>query len=138
MATQSPSLPSLCHECCKITFAMLYCGFESALTYQQTIESGKTCKLCRLVVCSFGRLQNGSNAYEIDQNYDASIPLLKISAAVHRHSVPSIAARALGPIMDSMAEPPRYLSWERHKHMPGICGSFGGGTTIQLAAPEGC
>ncbi|KAF8858358.1 HET-domain-containing protein [Acephala macrosclerotiorum] len=38
--------------------------------------------------------------------------------------------------MDSMAEPPRYLSWQRHEGMPGTCGSFGSGTTIQLAAPE--
>lgn len=88
------------------------------------------------MVCTFARLQIGTDCYEIDSNYDGSITQLKQSRSVLRHDLPS-NARNLGFIMESMVPPPLHLKWVRRGYMPGLCGSFGDGSTIQVSAPEG-
>src|SRR4051812_7023945 len=90
----------LCSACSAITFEMLVNGFEHSLTYEHTIESGKKCKFCRLMVCSFGRLQVNANAYEVETDYESFVPKLKKSAAVQRHS--HLGYMYSNPIMELM------------------------------------
>jgi hypothetical protein len=136
MSAQNAELSNICTACSGITLEMLHSGFQHCLTYQQTIESGRTCRLCRLMVCTFARLQIGSNCYDVDQSYEASVQLLKQSKSVLRHALPS-NARNLGVVMESMIDPPLHLAWKRHETMPELCGTFGDGATIQVSAPEG-
>jgi hypothetical protein len=88
------------------------------------------------MVCTLARLQTASNCYDVNQSYNDYVALLKQSKSVLRHDLPS-SARKLGFIMESMVEPPRNLVWKRHEGIPGLCGSFGEGATIQISAPEG-
>ena len=116
---------------------MVLVGFEHPLTYHQAIESGRNCRFCRLMVCSYARLQVKSNAYEVEQNYESFIPRLKQSPGVFRSCVLRGASQEPIPVMETLVEPPERLSWERHADWDGVYGKFGDGCTIQVSAPEG-
>jgi hypothetical protein len=138
ISASQPIKPSeLCSVCRNITLEMLFVGFEHPLTYEQAIESGRSCRFCRLMVCSYARLQVHANAYEVERNYESFIRLLKQSGAVFRHQLPRSAWQELGHIMETLVEPPKQFCWDRHEQWDGVYGTFSDGCTIQVSAPEG-
>lgn len=67
-------LSTLCPTCSLITYEMFQAGFEHQLTYRKTIESGKSCTLCRLMICPIGKLQvldDEADLYDLERNYDS-------------------------------------------------------------------
>jgi hypothetical protein len=138
-ATAAPALATqertpLCTACESITLEQLCKGFEHPLAYKDAIESGKTCSFCRLMVCTFARLQVRGNAYEVDANYDFFVPELGSNKMVQQ--VQKLSSNANIPFQ-IMKKVPKYLTWERLQTMPGLCGCFNDGGTIQISAPEG-
>lgn len=127
----------LCSFCRNITLEMLFVGFEHALTYEQAIRSGRSCKLCRLMVCSYACLQVHANAYEVERNYESFLPQLEHSGAVFRHRLPRSAWQDLGFVMETLVKPPNHLWWDRLELWDGVYGTFSDGCTIQVSAPEG-
>lgn len=138
LSALSPLEPSdICSACKRITLEMIFTGFEHSLTYKQTIESGRYCRLCRLMVCSYARLQVHFNAYQAEQNYESLIPQLNRLRAVFRNSLAGTARRELGPIKEDLVEPPEHLRWAVHEHWQRVNGCFSDGCTIQVSAQEG-
>jgi hypothetical protein len=126
----------LCSTCSNITFTMLLFGFEHPLPYSEAIESGRNCKFCRLMVCSYARLQVFANAYEVERDYEAFIPKLKASLAVSRHQVQPNNDNPNG-LREELITSPAHMCWNRHKDWNGLYGHFSDGCTIQISAPEG-
>jgi hypothetical protein len=135
--SSSTTSSSLCWGCSMVTLADLVHGYVHPLPYRDTIYSGRECKLCRLIVCGFARRQNGQSPYEVNRYYDGCVNSLLTSDAVERHNTPATAAEQLGPIMEQMVPPPQEMTWEIHKWIPGLCGSYSDGVGIQISAPEG-
>jgi hypothetical protein len=114
---------------------MLLAGFEHPLTYAQTLQSGKTCKLCRLMVCMYSKLQTHKSRYDVDKDYDSMTLQLAELSAVRRHF-------AGGVLVESMDPPPEHFQWEPDNI---LCkydgqvqkGTFSDGATIQISAPKG-
>lgn len=148
MASTISPLPGICSSCRTLTFEMFWTGFKHPLNYVEQIESGRTCKLCKLIICSFSRLQVHASCYEVGRNYETYASLLPLRKSVLRRRNYA-NAKVLGFVMEKMVEPPLYLSWFRHGSYPGVCGSFGfkaddmvgtqptTGATVQISAPEG-
>jgi hypothetical protein len=119
MNSTALSLSDLCSKCSMLTFEMFWQGFEHPLTYKQQIESGKRCKLCRLMVCTFSRLQVDANCYEVARNYEAYAPLLLSRKAVFRDDA-TARPNSPGLLMEKMMDPPLHLFWVRHGTFPGV------------------
>lgn len=121
----------LCSACKTVTYEMLVRGFKHSLTYEQTVESGKTCKLCRLMICSYSRLQVYDDMYDIEKNYDHWASKLPALAAVKQTTFPFI--------IQKMKPPPKNLQWTPNDRNDrrGIKGYFSEGATVQLSAPYG-
>lgn len=117
----------LCSACRLITINQLASGFTHALTYQQTLISGRTCRLCRLMVCSFSRLQVHETPYDVEANYDANMDRLARLPAIRRQS----------PFTEVLEEPPRHLEWKRNHTSELNEGSFSDGASIQVRLPQG-
>ncbi|KAI1085981.1 HET-domain-containing protein [Rostrohypoxylon terebratum] len=140
MAQQSLISP-ICGICKRITFVDLCRGFEHELTYRETIESGRTCKFCRLMVCSFSRRQVLAKAYEVNNDYEAFIPQLLHLPMIARQQHPVGNPHAMGfPLTEHFIDCPNHLSWQVLHGMSKegeVHGCFNDGSTITLTAPEG-
>ncbi|KAI5924516.1 HET-domain-containing protein [Camillea tinctor] len=139
---QQPLTSPICEICKRITFVDLCTGFDHALTYHEAIESGRTCKFCRLMVCSFSRRQVFPKAYEVNNDYEAFIPqLLRLPVVTRRQHLvghnPLLTKEF--PLTEHYIDSPDYLSWQVLQRMSQegkVCGCFNDGTTILLSAPE--
>src|ERR1700743_2978488 len=117
----------LCSVCRLITINQLAAGCTHALTYQQTLISGRTCRLCRLMVCTFSRLQVHETPYDVEANYDANVDRLARLPAIRRQS----------PFTEVLEEPPKHLEWKRSRTIELNEGSFSDGASIQVRLPQG-
>lgn len=127
---------TLCSACKTLTFSQLRDGYDHRLSYAKTVSSGKTCRLCRLIICSMSRLQTTSNCYETEKNYD--------SMAEELPQLPMISRIVtLGFLPIEKMSLPSLISWRRQNYHaePGFAsevrnGKFNNGETIQITADE--
>lgn len=114
-------------------------GFEHPLNYPQIVEMGKTCMLCRLIVCSTCHLQTSAGRYEVNRDYYAwalTLPglpyVVRDPAAVFQENGPPL-------LHERVESPPRRVSWKRSVTISQryINGDFNDGKTIQIWAPKG-
>ncbi|KAF4467376.1 HET-domain-containing [Fusarium albosuccineum] len=117
---------------------MLRDGYTHPLADRDTITSGKTCALCRLMVCSTGKLSVDLDSYKMDNQYHYLTPRLPELPAVSRGGStilgPSPVIEKLKPLVElnwstSQYDGERGNSWEVRK------GNFNDGETIQITAP---
>ncbi|EEU47173.1 uncharacterized protein NECHADRAFT_77365 [Fusarium vanettenii 77-13-4] len=128
----------LCATCSALTFTMLRDGYTHPLAYRDTIASGETCALCRLMVCSTGKLSVNLDSYKMDNQYHSLAPRLPELPAVSREGSiifgPSPVIEKLKPLVELnwstiQYDGDRENSWEVRK------GNFDDGETIQITAP---
>lgn len=129
----------LCVACQSITLEMFMNGFEHPLDYPQIVEMGKTCKLCRLIVCSTSHLQTSANRYQVNLNYNFwALSLPRLPYLVRE---PALAINENGSpvVFERVNAPPRRVIWKRQMAIVQryINGEFNDGNTIQISAPEG-
>lgn len=126
----------LCGACRDITYKMLADGFEHSLTFEETVDSGHTCQFCRIMVCTFSKVQvKDWNIPEIHQNYHKWADKLKLLPYVVQIS----GANDPGFTKQELVPPPKHLRWIRNsaRRSPYLNGNFNDGSTIQLSAPRG-
>jgi len=130
----------LCSACKTLTFTLLRDGYIHPLMYESTISSGKTCQLCRLIVCTMGKLQTGDTCYELEKKYDSIADKLSQLPAVSRHW---IEGASFPPIVESLNLPSNVV-WSRNQYLfesdsesQVRKGNFNDGETIQITAPDG-
>ena len=122
----------LCAACGSITYEDLLGGFDHPLPYADMLESAKRCRLCRLFVFSFSKLQL-SSPYMIEHNYDSWVPQLLTTRYVRR------GGSLNGILFEDKVDPPERLSWIPHSNASkfGIeYGSANDGGSIQVYAPQ--
>ncbi len=122
----------LCAACGSITYEDLLRGFDHPLSYADMLESAKGCRLCRLFVFSFSKLQLSSPSM-IEHDYDSWVPKLLTTQYVRR-GIP-----LNGVSFEEMVDPPERLSWIPHSNASefGIeYGSANNGVSIQIYAPQ--
>jgi hypothetical protein len=114
-------------------------GFEHPLSYPQIVDMGKTCMLCRLIVCSISHLQTAVSRYEVNRDYDNWALILPGLPYVVRDSAPILQKGGPPLVYERMDYPPRRVSWRRHVAVLQryINGDFNDGKTIQVLAPKG-
>lgn len=127
----------LCSACKGITFTMLLDGFVHPKHFTDLVVSGRTCRLCRLIVCMHAKLQRKDpwNPYEVEKDYDAISVSLPSLPAVRRVYPGTLDL----PHLDILQKP-GYLTWTRNDYGPKHTlqgGYFGGRGTIQVTASEG-
>ncbi|UPL01441.1 hypothetical protein LCI18_012375 [Fusarium solani-melongenae] len=114
----------LCAPCSALTFTMLRDGFTHPLAYRDTITSGETCALYRLMVCSTGKLSVSFNSYKMDNEYHSLAPRLPELPAISREesttSGPSTVIEKLKPLVElnwstCQYDGERENSWEVRK-----------------------
>lgn len=129
----------LCHGCQTLTFVSLRDGFTHPMVYSEIVISGKTCPLCRMIVCTMGKLQNNNACHEIEKRYDSEIERLVHLPAVYRHQ---IHWPGLFPLLEQLIKP-YHINWRTEEyHSDGLDhevrkGNFEGGETIQVTAAKG-
>ena len=134
----------LCGSCKAITFTMLLEGFVHPKSFTDVVVSGRTCKLCRLMVCMYSKLQIKSpwSPYEVEKSYDTISDSLPSLSVVSRELV----GLEEQPYFETLEKPVDYLAWNRGEYMMDNTsrpkpflryGNFGGGSTIQVSACEG-
>lgn len=134
----------LCGSCKAVTFTMLLNGFVHPKLFIDAVASGRTCKLCRLMVCMYSKLQLKSpwSPYEVEKSYDTISDSLSSLPAVRR----DVVGREDLPYFETLEKPVHGLSWKRGEYkmdfasMPNPVlryGNFGDGSTIQVSASEG-
>ncbi|KAF5968274.1 hypothetical protein FCOIX_11522 [Fusarium coicis] len=101
---------------------MLRDGYTHPLTYRETIKSGETCALCRLMICSTGKLSANLESYKM--HYQEEKITSGLSPVVER----------LKPLIEVHWSTNQYIcdlenNWEARK------GNFNDGETIQITAP---
>jgi hypothetical protein len=129
----------LCVACQSITLEMFMNGFEHPLPYPRIVAMGKTCMLCRLIVCSTSHLQTlAANRYEVNRNYHiwaSTLPqlpyLVRNSDLVYKGNSPPF-------ILEIVESPPWRVFWKRQGigSQRYINGEFNDGNTIQISAPK--
>jgi hypothetical protein len=134
----------LCGSCKAVTFTMLLDGFVHPKRFTDAIVSGRTCKLCRLMVCMYSKLQIKSpwSPYEVEKSYDTISDSLA--------SLPAVSRELVGiedlPYFETLEKPVDCLSWKRGEYQMDFkvrpkpilrYGNFGDGSTIQVSACEG-
>jgi hypothetical protein len=130
----------LCVACQSITLEMFKNGFEHPLDYPQVVEMGKTCKLCRLIVCSISHLQTTSaDRYQVNLNYDLWALSLPRMPYLVRYPALSILRNDYPRLVERVDAPPRRIVWKRQMAITQryINGEFNDGNTIQISAPKG-
>ena len=139
MATAHPPR-QLCAPCSTLTFTMLRDGYTHPLTYRDTVTSGETCALCRLMICSTGKLSTNFDSYKMHNQYSSLAPRLPELPAVEREESivlgPSPIIERLQPLVE--------LEWSTGRYYRGLehsqelrNGSFNDGETIQITTPAG-
>ncbi|RSM01903.1 hypothetical protein CEP52_008289 [Fusarium oligoseptatum] len=117
---------------------MLRDGYTHPLTYRDIITSGETCALCRLMVCSTGKLSANLGSYEMDNQYDSLAPRLSELPAVSREGStilgPSPVIEKLKPLVELNWSTSQY-DVERENSREVRKGNFNDGETIQITAP---
>ncbi|ORY60766.1 heterokaryon incompatibility protein-domain-containing protein [Pseudomassariella vexata] len=134
---QSQTIVPLCSSCRGLTFAMLRDGYTHHMPFRQTVISGKTCRMCRLIVCSVAKLHIEDHSYGLDAKYESEAEKLSYLPAVHREKY------AFGfPIMERM-QTLSDIVWDRSQHGAESehCyqvrkGNFNQGETVQVTAPS--
>lgn len=129
---------SLCLGCKTLTLSALLSGFSHPLPYSEIAVSGQKCPLCKLIVCSMGRLQIESASSRIEKNYDSMLCALSELPAVYYRDFSGY------PPICRQFVPPSYITWDRSQYRadPGNfdCelrkGNFDGGETIQVTADK--
>lgn len=129
----------LCSACQSITLEMFMNGFEHPSNYSQIVEMGKTCKLCRLIVCSTSHLQTSANRYQVNRDYDFwALALPRLPYLIRD---PALVLQESGPplVLEKVNSPPQRVSWKRYNTILQryINGDFNDGNTIQISAPKG-
>ncbi|KAH8727761.1 heterokaryon incompatibility protein-domain-containing protein [Phaeosphaeriaceae sp. PMI808] len=129
----------LCVACQSITLEMFRNGFEHPLPYPRIVEMGKTCMLCRLIVCSTSHLQTlEANRYEVNRDYHIWASTLPQLPYLVRNS--DLVYQENGPpfILETVNSPPWRVSWKRQWTglQRYIKGEFNDGNTIQISAPK--
>jgi len=134
----------LCGSCKAVTFTMLLDGFVHPKSFTDVVVSGQTCKLCRLMVCMYSKLQIKSpwSPYEVEKSYDT------ISSSLP--SLPAVSREFVGieglPYFETLEKPADCLPWNRGEYQMDFkvkpkpvlrYGNFGDGSTIQVSACEG-
>lgn len=139
---QPQNNPQLCSACKALTFYQLRNGYRHPLDYRAAVRSGHKCQLCKLIVCSMGRLQipGPCDSYELEQQYNSMAEKLPGLPVVSRHQ---LAHRRELPLVEVM-NLPSDLIWSRREYIgePNYesqvrKGNFNGGETIQISAREG-
>lgn len=124
---------ALCVSCKALTLIMLRDGYKHPLSYGNTVLSGQTCRLCRLIVCSLSTLQTKLNSRGLEERYMSLVESLPTLPAVSRR-------QALGIGLLEISEPLRDLEWSRHEYLPNNReiqkGNFTQGETIQVTSPS--
>jgi hypothetical protein len=126
----------LCEACRYITYKMFAVGFEHSLTFEETVDSGDTCKFCRLMVCTFSKVQvKDWNLLEIDQHYGNWAEKLKQLLYIAQNP----SAKSPSGMIQGLLLPPEHLRWARNvcTKPPYLNRNFNDGSTIQLSAPKG-
>jgi hypothetical protein len=134
----------LCSSCKAVTFTMLLNGFVHPKSFTNAVVSGRTCKLCRLMVYIHSKLQIRSpwSLYEVEKNYDTISDSFSSLPAVSREFV----GREDVPYFETLEKPVHGLSWKRGEYKTDFAprpkpvlryGNFGDGSTIQVNACEG-
>ncbi|EWG50793.1 hypothetical protein FVEG_16691 [Fusarium verticillioides 7600] len=128
----------LCAPCSALTFTMLRDGYTHLLTYRETIKSGETCALCRLMIYSTGKLSVNLESYKVHYQYNSLAPRLPELLAVSREER---ITSGLSPVVERL-KPLAELHWSTNQY---ICdlknnwearkGNFNDGETIQITAP---
>jgi len=137
MATQNDA--ELCYVCKGLTFTLLRDGYTHPLTYENTVSSGKRCRLCRLIVCTMSKLQTADRCYELEKKYDSmarKLPQLPAVSRQHLHGP------GFPPLVENM-DLPLDVVWCRNQYIgePGFeyelrKGNFNDGETVQFTASE--
>lgn len=130
----------LCSACKNLTFTLLRDGYKHPLTYEATVLSGKTCRLCRMIVCSMGKLQTYHTCYELEKLYDTVADTLPHLPAVTRYCIEGSGF----PLAVEMLDVPLDVVWTRDQYSgkPSDCewqvreGSFNDGDTIKITADK--
>jgi hypothetical protein len=123
---------------------MLLDGFVHSKRFTDAVASGRTCKLCRLMVCMYSKLQIQSpwSPYDVEKSYDTIFNSLPSLPAISREFV----GREDLPYFETLEKTVDCLSWERREYIADLIsgpkpvlrhGNFGGGSTIQISASEG-
>lgn len=134
----------LCAPCSALTFTMLRDGYTHPLVYRDTIKSGETCALCRLMACSIGKLSADLSAgldwYKAAfQDHFLTFKSPELPAGSREGSTisePSTVNESLNPLLELNWSKSQYdrdfeNSWELRR------GKFNDGDTIQITAPAG-
>lgn len=130
----------LCAPCSALTFTMLRDGYTHPLKYTDTIKSGKTCALCRLIICSTGKLSANLGSYRMHYQYHSLAPRLPELPAVSREEK---IISGLSPVIERF-KPLAELHWSTDQYIGDLenslearKGNFNDGETIQITAPAG-
>ncbi|KLP22897.1 tol protein [Fusarium fujikuroi] len=117
---------------------MLRDGYAHPLTYKDTIKSGETCALCRLMICSTGKLSANLDSYKIHYQYHSLAPRLPELPAVSREEK---VISGLSPLIERL-KPLAELHWGTNQYIGDLensweakKGNFNDGETIQITAP---
>lgn len=128
----------LCSACQSLTFAQFRDGYTHPLNYPRMVESGKSCLLYKLIVCSMAKLQTTYNCYEFEAKYDSKAGKITQKQAVSRQRALEEDYQVL-----ELLKIPQEVSWGRSKYMwyPNSdrkisSGNFNQGETIEITAPE--
>ncbi|KAH7254330.1 heterokaryon incompatibility protein-domain-containing protein [Fusarium redolens] len=128
----------LCAPRSTLTFVMLRDGYTHPLAYRDTIISGKTCALCRLMICSTGKLLVNLDSYKMHNQYDSLTPRLPELSAVSREESTISGQSPLIEKLKQLAE----LNWSTSQYISDLKnswevrkGNFNDRETIQITAP---
>ncbi|KAF5598582.1 heterokaryon incompatibility protein [Fusarium pseudocircinatum] len=117
---------------------MLRDGYTHPLTYLDTIKSGETCALCRLMICSTGKLSANLDSYKIHYQYHSLAPRLPELPAVSREER---IISGLLPVVERL-KPLAELHWGKNQYIGDLenswevrKGNFNAGETIEITAP---
>ena len=131
--------PIFCSACKALTFVQLLNGYDHPLNYRATVQSGKSCRLCRLIVCSMAKLQLHCDSYGLELQYNSMAGKLPSLPILSRHELVLEGALPLVEVMKL----PSDLKWDRQEYIgePNYetqvrKGNFNGGETIQISATE--
>jgi hypothetical protein len=123
---------------------MLLDGFVHPKRFPDAVASGRTCRLCRLMVCMYSKLQIKSpwSPYNVEKSYDTISGSLLSLPAVRREFV----GREDLPYFETLEKTVDCLSWKRGEYTTDLTswpkpvlryGNFGDASTIQVSASGG-
>ncbi|KAF2756766.1 HET-domain-containing protein [Pseudovirgaria hyperparasitica] len=129
-----PKTTRLCSACRMLSFEGLQNGYEHPWDHERIARSGQACRLCRLIVCSMGRLQIPEvDSYKLDSKYESALHQLRTLPAISRHQNPVGLPYETFTVV-------KKVTWSRANYVAPagaqVCrGNFNQGETISITAP---